>query len=382
MHFLPGTPTEKNEQNSAGLQGNIAWKVAEHKFTGGMRIEAADIDLLQEQSAPEVFGKLPQGKQYDFNVGTRHLASYIGADWLLSDRLHLLNSLRLEYLHYDYNNKMLSGNTRDDGSLCLSADGCRYTRPEDRSDEFTDGALRLGLSYDINSRQQMFTSFGSGFRPPQATDLYRLQAGQESADIDSEQMNSIEVGLNSHGRRYSSQLTTYVQKKENVIYRNSDRLVFSDGATQSEGVELAFNYELNSEQQLAFSGTYARHRYENAWGDEVTEGDDMDTAPRRLAQLRWLYHPENLLDGKSSWTIEINHTGRYYMDASNAHTYPGHTALNAYADYNLSASIKIASRITNLTNKTYAERADFAFGDERYFPGTPRAMFVSFEWLL
>lgn len=382
MHFLPGTPTEKNEQNSAGLQGSFTWEVDEHKFTGGIRIEGADVDLLQEQSAAEVFGKLPQGKQYDFNVGTRHLASHISADWMLNDKLHLLNSLRLEYLHYDYNNQMLSGNTRDDGSLCSSPEGCRYTRPEDRSDEFTDGALRLGLSYDINSRQQLFTSFGSGFRPPQATDLYRLQAGQQSADIDSEQMNSIEIGLNSHGTRYSSQLTSYVQKKENVIYRNAERLVFSDGATRSEGLELAFNYELNREQQLAFSGTYARHRYENAWGDEVTKGDDMDTAPRRLAQLRWLYHPEKLFDGKSSWTIEANHTGRYYTDAANAHTYPGHTVLNAYANYDLSASMKLSSRITNLTNKTYAERADFAFGEERYFPGTPRAMFVSFEWLL
>ncbi|MBL4608414.1 MAG: TonB-dependent receptor [Pseudomonadales bacterium] len=382
MHFLPGTPTEKNEQNSAGIQTNLEWNTSKHTFSGGFRIEAAEINLTQDQSAAEVFGKLPQGKQYDFDVNTRHLAGYIGADWQINERLHLLNSLRLEYLHYSYDNNMISGNTREDGTLCVSSQGCRYTRPADRNDEFNDAAMRLGLSYDINERQQIFSSIGSGFRPPQATDLYRLQAGQESADIDSEQLNSFEAGINSHGKKYSSQLTTFVQKKENVIYRNSDRIVFSDGATQSEGVELAFNYEINIEHQLNFAGTYARHRYDNTWGDEVIAGDDMDTAPRRIAQLRWLFHPNKLLNGKSSWTLEANHTSRYYTDAANQHSYPGHTIINGYASYDISSSMKIATRITNIANKSYAERADFSFGEERYFPGTPRALFLTFEWLL
>ena len=37
----------------------------------------------------------------------------------------------------------------------------------------------------------------------------------------------------------------------------------------------------------------------------------------------------------------------------------------------------IAARITNLTNRDYADRADFSnFSGERYFPGEPRSLYL------
>ena len=381
MHFLPGTPTEKNEQTSAGIQASASWQVlSQHQFTMGVRAEGADIALQQTQTSPDVFGKLPQGKQYDFAVDTQFIAAYLGADWRVSNSFHVINSLRIEHLNYDYDNKMISGNTRDDGSSCASAEGCRYTRPEDRSDDFTDGALRLGLSYNVNKNHQLFSSIGTGFRPPQATDLYRLQVGQTFADIDSEELTSVEAGINSSGSKYASQITIYTQNKDNVIYRNSDRLIYNNGKTKSDGIELDLTCYINTEQQLIFAGTYARHQYDNSWGDEVASGDDMDTAPRRLGQLRWNYTPQGFLSGKSMWSLIASHTGKYYTDAANEHQYPGHTLLNFSLQYQISSSMKLSSRINNLTNRDYAERADFAFGNERYFPGTPRQIFVSFQW--
>ena len=380
MHFLPGTPAESNEQTSAGLQANFSWNVSKHTFFSGLRMEGAEIELQQHQVSPEVFGKLPQGKQYDFDVDTRYFSTYIGADWLIGDKIHLLNSVRFESLYYDYENNMLSGNTREDGGQCNSVDGCRYTRPASSNDTFSDGAVRLGFSYDFNDRSQFFASIGSGFRAPQATDLYRLQAGQENADIDSEKISSFELGLNRYGHRYHSQITAYSQKKKNVIYRNSDRYVFNDGATKSEGIELALNIELNIDQQLSFTGSYARHQYENTWGYEVATGDDMDTAPRKLAQISWLYQPSFLLNGKTSWVLDASHTSRYFMEPTNTVFYPGHTLFNARVSYALSSVIELSSRMINISNKVYAERADYAFGSERYFPGAPRSLFFAFEW--
>ena len=40
----------------------------------------------------------------------------------------------------------------------------------------------------------------------------------------------------------------------------------------------------------------------------------------------------------------------------------------------------LGARVMNLTDRRYAERADFAFGNARYFPGRERALFVSAGW--
>ncbi len=40
----------------------------------------------------------------------------------------------------------------------------------------------------------------------------------------------------------------------------------------------------------------------------------------------------------------------------------------------------VALRVTNLLDTAYADRADFAFGDYRYFPGRGRAYFVELGW--
>ena len=39
-----------------------------------------------------------------------------------------------------------------------------------------------------------------------------------------------------------------------------------------------------------------------------------------------------------------------------------------------------AIRITNLLDENYAERADFAFGNYRYFPGRDRAVFLEIRY--
>ena len=39
-----------------------------------------------------------------------------------------------------------------------------------------------------------------------------------------------------------------------------------------------------------------------------------------------------------------------------------------------------ALRMTNLLDAAYANRADFAFGSDRYFPGRGRAVFVELAW--
>ncbi|MGH8496185.1 MAG: hypothetical protein ACREVN_08610 [Gammaproteobacteria bacterium] len=76
------------------------------------------------------------------------------------------------------------------------------------------------------------------------------------------------------------------------------------------------------------------------------------------------------MDAPLEWT----HLGAYYLDAENRHRYPGHDLLNLPAAYRLSPRWQVAARLTNLTDRAYADRADFAFGEFRYFPGRDRPL--------
>ena len=40
----------------------------------------------------------------------------------------------------------------------------------------------------------------------------------------------------------------------------------------------------------------------------------------------------------------------------------------------------LALRLNNALDRDYADRADFAFGSYRYFPGRDRTLFVELAW--
>ena len=69
--------------------------------------------------------------------------------------------------------------------------------------------------------------------------------------------------------------------------------------------------------------------------------------------------------------------GRYFEDPENLHVYPGHNLFYLRSRFTLSPRWQATLRISNLTNTDYAERADYSFGNDRYFVGMPRAVYVS-----
>ena len=57
----------------------------------------------------------------------------------------------------------------------------------------------------------------------------------------------------------------------------------------------------------------------------------------------------------------------------------GHSVLVWRSNVVVSDRLGVFWRLHNITDRRYAERADFAFGNERYFPGRPRSAVVGFE---
>ena len=110
-------------------------------------------------------------------------------------------------------------------------------------------------------------------------------------------------------------------------------------------------------------------------GETITDGNDIDTAPRTLGSLRLGWTGDFLL-AEAEWV----HQGEYYLTAQELQDYPGHDLLNLRASWAVTPNWTTTLRLNNLTDERYADRADFAFGDYRYFPGRDRELFFEIAW--
>jgi len=382
MHFLPGTPLEENGHDSFGLQTLYSFNSSDDvNWTVGLDMESTDGLLKQTQAGG--FGSFPAGKQYDFTVEASMWSPYALMKWQSSEQDQISLALRYEFLEYDYDNRMIDGNTAEDGSSCTPSafnpsGTCRYSRPSDRSDDFDNLTAQIGWIHDFDASTQLFANYSLAFRAPQATELYRLQVNQSVADLDSEQVNSFEVGYRASRGNMSFGVAAYWMEKEDVIFQDSARNNISGGETSHQGIELDSLFSLTDDLSLKVVASYARHKYEAniaPLGVRVSiDGNDMDTAPRLVGnvQLNWNINSQNSLN------IEWVHMDDYYTDEANLHRYEGHDLVNLRYRYDSADNWYFAARVTNLFDEDYAERADFSsFGGDRYFVGEPASLYVT-----
>ncbi len=386
QHFLLGQPLERNGQDSIALLASRSIdRDGPSTVVLGIDAEVASGSLLQQQDGPTTDGPpganaiRPAGRHYDYEVRSTLLAPYAQWEWRPADRLSMTAGLRLEWLRYDYDNLMLDGNADENGVPCPG--GCLYTRPSDRTDEFTNLGPRLGIAWRMSEHTSIWGTASRGFRPPEATELYRLQRGQRAADLDSERIDGIELGLRHFGPVVRFEATAFWMDKWDVILRDALGYNVSGGSTRHRGVEYMLGLPLGKGWNIDVSGTWARHSYGFSGGieqgEQVTRGDDVDTAPRHLhsAHLRYDGHR---VGGELEWL----HVGGYWANASNTARYPGHDLLNLRLEVVLDPRWRLVARIMNLADTAYADRADYAFGNYRYFPGRGRAAFVEIGWRL
>ena len=374
MHFLPGQPLEENGHTSLGLQSRYALS---DQLDMGIDLEVTDAFLKQTQfsetiGSPFLVGTLPLGKHYDYEVSATVAAIYGQYRLPITDRLSADLGLRAEHVTYDYDNLMQSGRTRDDGSEC-GFGGCRYNRPDSREDSFTNLSPKLALHFELGSHH-LFANLSQGFRAPQATELYRLQGGQSVVDIDSESLNAIELGVRGASPKLRYQVAAFAMKKDQFIFKDTDRANVDNGQTRHHGLEVEAQLALNESFDIALNWALARHRYDNnpALARSAIEGNDIDTAPRSFGGIRLNWRPTPSINTQLEWV----HLGEYFTNPENSNAYDGHDLLNLRGQLALSDEWQMFFRVTNLSDTDYAERADFAFGRERFFVGEPRSVYI------
>ena len=192
----------------------------------------------------------------------------------------------------------------------------------------------------------------------------------------SEQLDSIELGARGRISGISYETNLFYMEKRNYYFRDANGFNVTDGRTDHAGIELELAAPLGHGFDIAASGTYARHTYDfnNITPSEVIlDGNDVDTAPRTIANVRLGYAFD---EGAGRAEFEWVHMGSYWTDAANTQKYDGHDIFNLRLDYEMTENLALFGKLTNIFDTRYADRADFAFGNDRYFPGADRGIYI------
>ncbi|WJG09814.1 TonB-dependent receptor [Aliiglaciecola sp. LCG003] len=374
QHFVPWQPNENNSQRSIGVQAQYSQNLAQLALLTGVDVDFTRGEL-QEYQAQSFSPAIPAGQHYDYQVDAQVLSPFAILRWQANEQLRLSSGIRFEDTRYKYDNRL------GDGDACESdVSGCRFTRPVDQVVSFAEWSMQLGFNYAVAAQQHFYGQWSNGYRAPQTTELFRLQAGQQSAELSPETMVGIELGLRGATNILSYDISLFKMQKDHFIFQDTNRQNISNGRTSHQGIELQVNAQLTEHWYARFSGSLAKHRYENDLNISSISilDNEIDTAPEHLAsaQIGW--------KNASGHSVELDwaHTGNYFLNPENSASYSGHNLLSLRSSVRLSEQINISLRVINLTNTDYAERADFAFGNYRYFVGEPRSVYLNINLLM
>lgn len=337
-------------------------------INSGLDLAFANGALIETQAEPFGFfpndSRFPVGTHYDYDVETKSAAFWSELQWHPSENLKIVAGLRGEAFKYQYDTNTTPGTFG------------RFLVTDDRTDNFSFVTPKLGISWQpSNNNFTVFANMARGARAPQASDIYRLQSQQQPGGAKVEYLDSIEIGLRyfNFDNRLNLEVAAYSMYKKNFFFRDANGLNVTNGKTKHIGVETNANFEIFSDVlTLSFHAAWSDQTYtfNHAVSNNhevILSGNQIDTAPEWVSGGTLTWTPNE----KLRFSLLVKHIGKYYTNPANTHTYPGHTTGHLDARYYWNDKTTLFLGIRNLTDKRYADRADFAFGSERYFPGEP-----------
>ncbi|GAC1478209.1 MAG: TonB-dependent receptor [Gemmatimonadaceae bacterium] len=314
--------------------------------------------------------------QYDYDVTYRSASPYIHAEISPGERLRLDVGLRADFAGYRYTTRL------------PPADTGRHRRPPDSAVSYLHLSPKIGATYTLSSASSVFAAYRQGFRAPSQGQLFQPNSAANSVALEPVKVDSYEGGVRGEiGGRVVYQLSLYDMTVRDDILTYvtalNTREATNAGRTRHRGVESSLALALASTLHLDASYSVASHRYVT-WSPQAGVsfgGQLIEQAPRDIASGLLTWAPSVLKGGRAS--VEWSRTGRYAEDAANTHFYDGYDVISLSASAFVSRSGELFARVSNLTNRRYAEIAAYdPFQQDQFWPGQPRAVYggVRYIW--
>ena len=368
QHFLPSRSLEENGHWSVGTQSAIYHDAGSLSLIAGIDAEYTEGSLREFQARPTIFS-FTQGLHYDYDVRAVNASGFVQAEYPIGSRTFLNGAVRVDGTIYDYDNL-----TADGIALDPQGNSGRFLRLPDQTNRFVTASPKLSLRHEISDTASGYISFARGARPPQTTDLYRLQVNQTGDQARPELIDAVEIGFRERvGDHVAVALAGFFMEKKNFFFRDADGFNVANGKTRHVGIEADISLTLHETLTLQSAFTYAAHTYRfnrptGNGNESIMSGDDVDTAPRFIANTRLSWQPNTWLTAEA----ELVTLGAYFTNAANSRSYDGHNLMHLRAQASLTDELAMYVVLRNVTDTLYAERADFAFGNDRFFPGEVR----------
>lgn len=346
------------------------------EFTEGDQLSYQPLDFTTSGWGADTYTK--GEKFYDDTTKYTAISPYIQYQRPLSDDLTLSLGARYDYANYDFDNHL--GVYGDIGHGKISI--------ENRSDDFSHLSPKASLNYHLNDISSVYLRYANSFRIPTSGSLYHLTTkdSEDLQGVDPEVSDTYEVGYKANFNNITFDAAVYYMDVDDGIVHayneQNQRYLTNASRVIHKGIEFATDWQVSTELNINIAYSKAKHEFDQ---HQDFSGNEMKMAPEYIGNVRLRYTP-SFVDGFSSM-LEVQSIGEYWLDDANStdelgkdRTYNGYTIANLKASYQVSTQLALHARLLNVTDKEYAQEAEYRYGKTVYSPGAPRTFYLGFNY--
>ena len=369
-------PLVDNKTNTVGVMTKATIEQGKTQWIAGLDGEYTQSSNKAIQDARTATAKVPAGTIYDYDVNYQAIAPYVQAKHQINTKWAIGAGVRHDTNHFDYTNKMADG---------VYGSSTYYRVTDNNDPTYHHTSPKVDLSYKPTENQLAYARYANGFRIPQASQLYSRKTNNintktnEVTPLDPETTNTVELGYKIGNGKHQIETAIYNMDIDDTIVsrKNSDGISYNTnaGKTQHRGLEISLASKITDQVSTQLAYSYSKHNYKN---DATYGNNEQAAAPRHVANARLNYTPKAL--PKLTTQLEVERVGAYWMDDANTKKYEGFTIGNVKASYQANKKLDLFAKVNNVTNKTYAETADYSYGTEKYTPAAPRQVLIGMEY--
>ncbi|AHG87689.1 TonB-dependent receptor [Gemmatirosa kalamazoonensis] len=391
LSYDPQTYTTRNY--SLGVLARVRREIVplKTKLIAGLDVDYSPGSFLAKQAiltksgtgGAAIYQSYKDGAtQYDYDVTYRSASPYVQAELSPLPTLHIDAGVRYDASGYLYDTHL------------APVDTGAHRVPASTTRDYSRVSPKIGASWELSRAVALYGSYRTGFRAPSQGQLFTQGSALNTVDLKPVKVASWEGGVRGQvGRRLVYQVAAYdMTLKDDIITfidASARRIATNAGETRHKGIETSVGAALLPSLRLDVAQSVSSQKYvtwvpqaaraatstKPAVAEVRYDGNTIEAAPRDLSNVLLTWSPAPLQGGRvaAEWT----HTGRYFTDAQNTHSYAGYDIVNLHANYVVRPNLELFGRMVNVTNAVYAEVVSFdAVQGQQFTPGTPRTIYA------